>query len=398
MGFRLPVLKGEMGETEYFLSVMTFGELVRLVQYKEEFPEWRQAEPPPELLQQRRLNMARVRNEIVPYLTQIPDHFFSAITVEIIRPGETGQGIKFEKDAACSQSVGVETGLLVLDGTEYLTPLDGQHRLVAIKEAVEENPLLLKESIAVIFLSHRTIRRSQQLFSDLNRHAKPTTKTINILFEHRGFFEKVSKAVASGSKYLRNRVNMETNTLAKKSPHIITLGVLFECVTNALKQEEAFQPERQNEASLGRAADEAIAILDDVIVPSLPELEEVFSGEIRPYDHRRKYICTHSAGWQAMFACVGGARKSFPYEWREIIRKGFQDVDWQNTNPEWEGTAIQAGLVLNRRQNIVRLTAQLKLMLGIPCEQPEEDELRRALAEMGRPMPEILPSLVETPR
>src|SRR5439155_12012453 len=135
----------------------------------------------------------------------------SAITVEVMRPGESSHRIRFERIPNWNDEAGVEAGVLTLDGTEYITPLDGQHRLAAVKEAITENPLLLKETISVIFLSHKNIMRSQQLFSDLNRHAKPTTKTINILFEHRGFFERVAKEAASRSKVLGDRVNLETN-------------------------------------------------------------------------------------------------------------------------------------------------------------------------------------------
>lgn len=384
MATSLPVLRGEMGDTEFFAAIMSLGELARLVHYKEELPEWREAEPPPELRQQRRLNWSRVRNEIVPYLTQIPDHFFSAITVEVMRPGETDHRLRFEKNPEWTKTTGVEAGVVIFDGTEYLSPVDGQHRLAAIKEAAKENPILLKENISVLLLAHKNNRRSQQLFSDLNRHAKPTTKTINILFEHRGFFERVSKEVASHSHPLRNRVNLETNTLAQKSPHIITLGVLYECVLSLLQGRDPYGPEASDPQILARGTEEVVEVFDEVVIPGLPEFDRVFMGEIRPYDYRKKYIATHSAGWQAIARAVRAAKVQQPQSWRSVVSQGFRRINWEITNPEWEGTAVQAGMVLNRRQNIARVSAQLKVLLGLKPDTAESQELDRALADLGR--------------
>ena len=53
---RLRALKGQMGNTNYYLTTATFGEVARMVRYKENDRDW-----PPELRQQRPLNMSRVR-------------------------------------------------------------------------------------------------------------------------------------------------------------------------------------------------------------------------------------------------------------------------------------------------------------------------------------------------
>ena len=45
-------------------------------------------------------------------------------------------------------------GFLVFDGTEKLYAVDGQHRIVGIREAVKENSGLQYEEVATIFVAH----------------------------------------------------------------------------------------------------------------------------------------------------------------------------------------------------------------------------------------------------
>ena len=51
-------------------------------------------------------------------------------------------------------------GLLVLEGTERLFAIDGQHRVVGIREAVESDPDIGKEEM-VVFHSRMMLLRSR---------------------------------------------------------------------------------------------------------------------------------------------------------------------------------------------------------------------------------------------
>src|SRR5207249_449544 len=95
---------------------------------------------------------------------------------------------------------------------------------------MKTHPELSRESISVILVPGKGYRKSQQIFTDLNRYAKQPSKTLNLLFEHREFFAVVAKEVGSSARTFRDRVNLETNSLGQKARHHITLGVLYECV------------------------------------------------------------------------------------------------------------------------------------------------------------------------
>src|SRR6476619_5653253 len=82
MATYIPAIRANMGETDYFVSSVTFGEAARMVDYVEDVDNWTD-ETPPELKLQRKLNLQRVEREMVPYLLSAEDHFYSALTIEI---------------------------------------------------------------------------------------------------------------------------------------------------------------------------------------------------------------------------------------------------------------------------------------------------------------------------
>lgn len=368
---RIPAMRGEMGEIQYCLTLWTLGEASRNITYSEEIEEDQEGEIPSELRAQRKINWSRVRNEIVPYLTQVSDHFFGALTVEVIYPTGEITDIPFEQSEDCEN-----WGYVLLDGTETLRTLDGQHRLVAIKEALKESPTLAAEKISVILIPHISIKRSQQLFSDLNRNAKPTTKAINVLFEWRGLFEQAAKKAIEISPILKERVELEKNSLARKSPKIITLGVLYEMSRLLLKDRDGYKdfgtkiPPKE---LVKKGSEELANIYDDVIVQILPEFDKVISKEITPYEYRSKYIATHSAGWQSLASVIRIAIDERPDTWRELCKDKLKKVNWLITNNEWEGTAVSGGLVANRKTNIQRITLQLKEFLGLELTETEKE-------------------------
>src|SRR6478752_8977243 len=117
MASTFPAIRAGMGENEFYCSVLTFGEAARLIQFVEDVDDW-SVDTEPESKIQRRLNVARVEREMVPYLVNVPDHFYSALTVEIrpaITEGFDGR-LAFEPIGPGVVG-GMSWGQLVLDGT-----------------------------------------------------------------------------------------------------------------------------------------------------------------------------------------------------------------------------------------------------------------------------------------
>lgn len=247
---------------------------------------------------------------------------------------------------------------------------------MAIKEAIKEAPALAAEKIAVILLPYQSVKRSQQMFSDLNRNAKATTKALNVLFEWRGLFEQAAKMSISISSVLKERVELEKNSLARKSPKVITLGVLYEMSKILLEGRNGYinRPNKEPAPELvEEAACELAEVFDEVIINILPEFERVLSKDMMPYEYRSRFIAIHSVGWQSMAHAIRAAIDQYPGSWKEICREKMSNIDWRITNADWEGTAVSGGLVNNRTTNIRLLSAQIKEFIGIELSDTEID-------------------------
>ena len=73
------------------------------------------------------------------------------------------------------------------NGDETIFPVDGQHRVKGIIEALKGNPSLANEQVPVIFIAHHQTdegrKRTRKLFSTLNRRSKPVGQNENIALD-----------------------------------------------------------------------------------------------------------------------------------------------------------------------------------------------------------------------
>src|SRR4051812_6957106 len=293
MASTFPAIRAGMGENEFYCSVLTFGEAARLIQFVEDVDDW-SADTDPESKIQRRLNVARVERELVPYLLTVPDHFYSALTVEIrpaITEGFNGH-LPFEP-AGSSIIGGMTWGEIVLDGTETLYALDGQHRLKSIQLAIRQRPELAREQIPVIFVPHRSQRRSQLLFSDLNRFAKSPSKSISLLFSHRDPVVTLAKILMEHVDFLKGRVEVETTSLSKHTPNVMTLSSLYEMTRSLTDGREIVEPLAQDEI------DRHLAIWSG-LTSHIEPWRQVVAREEHPAVLRKEYVAMHGVCHQAI--------------------------------------------------------------------------------------------------
>ena len=364
---RLKALKGRMGNTDYYLTNATFGEVARMVRYKENDKDW-----PPELKQQRPLNSTRVKNFMVPYLVENEDHFYSALVVEHIRPGEINHEVKFVPDQNDSSSGWVE-----MEGTESLETQDGQHRLKSIELAVEQSPELSKETISLIIVPHKTISVSQQRFSDLNKNAKPTPKSLNVMFEQREEAALLAKNLAKMSPYLLERVNMSGSNLSKRSPHIVTIATLYEAV-------KVVEPTLDGDLS---DKTEQLVLYWNTTLAALPDFERLREGDCTPGEIRSKYVYASGLGFEALAEVIRTAAESYPEKWQGILSQGLPRINWLLSNPDWEGVALVGGRIAIARAPRRRTATLIKHLLGLPVDHSHLTDLKDAYASLERSIP-----------
>ena len=193
----VPALRGKFGTTEYFLSMMSVGELVRTVRFPRDMPDWDDLSV--EDRYQRNINLARIRKEIAPYFASDEHRFSGALVLAVMNHDNMAfeplpnVGGNRNPVPQLYQSASRDMGFLTFNGNELLVPLDGQHRTKAFQfaidgsddnnrpiEGIKSNLELANDQVAVILVRFDTAG-SRRIFNKINRYAKPTTKADDLI-------------------------------------------------------------------------------------------------------------------------------------------------------------------------------------------------------------------------
>lgn len=210
--YTVPAIKGRMGSTVFYQAVMRADELAATVHAAMDFEEFKSFMATEKM--QREISEERVEAQIVPYLTHSEDRFFGSILVLVYEPKEfTFEPLKKLGVAglpSAYRSIQDTVGALTISGGK-LFALDGQHRLHALRTVINErvtprlkHPIdgpfkddVKSDTLSVIFLEHTTPQKARRIFSKVNRYAKPTTRSTNILMSEDDGLAIVARCVAS---------------------------------------------------------------------------------------------------------------------------------------------------------------------------------------------------------
>lgn len=189
MGYTFAALRGRMGSTDYYQATVKARELAAVAMMAAELPQWTTWSVFERF--QRELAQKRVEKEILPYLVRTKDRFFNSLIVLVFGPD------LFEFEALSDRvpslpgaykSVAEQMGFLTIEGGQ-LVVLDGQHRLAALRGVTTAGPELTGEFIdavaedelSVLFIPHESFEKTRRIFNKVNRYAKPTSPTDNII-------------------------------------------------------------------------------------------------------------------------------------------------------------------------------------------------------------------------
>ena len=209
--YSIAAIKARMGSTPYYQAVMRADQLAATVGAAMDFPEFKSFMAHEQM--QRKMNESRVEKEIVPYLTHSPDRFFGSIIVLAYRT----ETFEFEsiRELSGSRLKGSayegkddQLGVLTIGGGT-LFALDGQHRLHALRTIVKggETPhlklpidgeykdVVAGDQLSVIFLQYESVEKARRIFNKVNRYAKPTSPSTNILTSEDDGYAIITRAI-----------------------------------------------------------------------------------------------------------------------------------------------------------------------------------------------------------
>ena len=245
-----PALCSQMGSWKYYVVKMNARELSENVKYASEVYKDRTLD---EAIQ-RRLNDSRVKEEIMEYLKRRSDRFFSSIVVAALEGDPMFYPVEITDDPQFAifrddQRLNQAFGVLRFDGTQKYYALDGQHRLSAIKNLLDQTPNDIPErfqndefSVIVIVPNQEDsnetfMQKYRRLFSSLNRYAKPTGKTTNIIMDEDDTFAILTRRLITDNDFFispssqkeSRRIKTEgSKNLTTRDPYFTSLETLYD--------------------------------------------------------------------------------------------------------------------------------------------------------------------------
>lgn len=164
----IPAIRGYMGSIIYYTATFTFKQIAERVN-----PVNEELHSSVSLRDQIQRSLTNNYLSIKKYILTQKEHFFNALVLAIYDGDPTWNELELDFKGNDYYSM----GFLRLNGEEKIFPVDGQHRVEGIKEAIKENPELEDETITVIFIGHHNDKegkeKTRRIFSTLNRYAKP---------------------------------------------------------------------------------------------------------------------------------------------------------------------------------------------------------------------------------
>lgn len=176
----LPAVRAHMGDWTYYCSAVRMGELASRVSLAAQIHESASLRD----LIQREVNESQHATEIGTYLLQQVQRMFNSLVIAVYGGSPDWYEIAIKANQLVDpEDLGEDLpgtlGVLRLGGGEQLFAIDGQHRLVGMRLAIEKNPSLVDEEVPVIFVAHERsesgLERTRRLFTTLNRYAKPVS-------------------------------------------------------------------------------------------------------------------------------------------------------------------------------------------------------------------------------
>lgn len=277
-----------MGSTTYYEITMTARELTNSVRPARETDSWASASIDERI--QRDVNRSRVMSTIVPYLAQHPDRFFGSFIVLVPKGA-----VEFEpltelvgKLPAAYRSSSDNIGYLTIDKGELIA-LDGQHRLLAFREVIQGGtnlgPLWAEvgdDEVCVLLLEEESAQKTRRIFNKVNRHAKPTGRSDNIITSEDDGYALVTRrlldsdldapfATRTVNDQQYEPVNWTSNTLQQKSWKLTTISALYESVQDILSYEgykgfsEKESPIAPDDETLDTAYEKTAAWWEDIL-------------------------------------------------------------------------------------------------------------------------------------
>ena len=272
---------------------------------------------------------------------------FSAITVSVDRK------MKFEPIPPNSSESRV--GRVVIPSNATILVNDGQHRCAAMRSAYEQNEDIGRERIPVVIFEDRGLKRSQQMFADLNQNAVKPTKSLALLYDHRDTFARFVKTMVYDVEIFNGRTEMEHTNISNRSKCFFTLNGIADATRRLLdlkSQTKSISAEKQKLAVEYWTR----------VSRNIPQWNLMMDGKMSPHEIRQTYVHAYTNVLNALG--LAGNVLTKRKDWREKV-KGLQEINWSRGGPAWQNKVVMDGKMLKNRVGIKRAANEILNKLDV---------------------------------
>jgi len=342
-----PAIRAVQARREYYVIMCPLKHISKIFTFDD-------VELSPEIRAQRILNKSRVPN-LARYIVDNPDDYvFSAITASI--DGD----VVFDKLGKPEEET--TFGLLKIGlGAKFIIN-DGQHRRAAIEQAVHLEPKLGNDSIAVVLFLDKGLERSQQMFSDLNRHAIRPATSIARLYDHRDPIAEVIRRVVYETEVFKGVVEMERSNIAERSSKLFPFSGIYSASKYLINLEDK------------KKIEQVVILVSSFwenVGQQFDQWRGVRIGNLSAAEVRRDYIHTHVVMLQALGIAGKDLIKANPTNWKAKL-KNLKKIDWLKSNPIWDRRVLNNGRVVKNSNSIVLASNVIKKSLGVTLNVNEK--------------------------
>lgn len=224
---KIPVIRGSIGQWRYYTGVMTFEQIS--IRVSPSINEIYPAGCLNDLLQR---DLTDNYKNIKDYIENDAERFFNALILAVYNGDPQWLEVEFDDEYDEVYNV----GFLDLPEEIIVFPVDGQHRVAGIKEALKEKPELASEQVPVVFIAHENNpdgrKRTRKLFSTLNRRAKPVGENAQIALDEDDVNAIITRSLIESCELFKDKrlINAKGKQIPPNNTGAFTsLVTLYQC-------------------------------------------------------------------------------------------------------------------------------------------------------------------------
>jgi len=341
--YRFPVVRGIQAETKYYIAMVPLKMLSKMFPVDDEefvLPEYRA---------QRKLNEARIPIISRYILDNRDSYVFSALAASI--DGE----FVFEENEK-----NPDTGILEVSMDAHFLINDGQHRKSAILKALKEDLTLENETISIVLYSDQGLKRSQQIFTDLNKNAVKTSNSISELYDSRDEMAVITRNIIWNIEFLNTYTDKEKDILGKYSSSLFTLNTFYTANKYIVGRNQSNDCEG------------FLITYWTAVANHMKQWQELQNHEITKIDLRENFIATQNIVIQA-FGRVGNYFYTNEVNLEAYLKK-IEKINWSRNAKQWYLRAVSKnGRIITNKKAAMLIANVIKKAIGISLTQEEKN-------------------------